>query len=616
MKANGWNGKILNVDLTRRRAYDQSIDASLLHSYLGGRGLNVWILSQALTKSITPFSPENILVFGAGPFVGTVIPANGRYNVSSRSPLTGLLGDANSAGLWAPVLKKAGYDGVAIAGAADFPVYLWITEDRVEIRDASPLWGKTVSETDAWLRKEHGKDSHVSCIGPAGERLVRFAAVLSDVDRAAGRTGNGAVMGSKKLKAIVVKGKDRAAVSDSGQVDSVSREIRDAMFSSPSFGVRSQYGTPMLVLLYNQMGVLPTNNHRTGVFAGAERISGQRLKEKYVSRPKSCFLCPVHCSRWSEIREGKYAGTATEGPEFETMCALGSNLGNDDLESLVFLNRRLNDLGLDSISTGGVIAFAMECYETGLISRADTEGLEMTWGNTDVILRMVDRIAYREGLGDILAEGVKRASEGIPGSGRYALHVKGMEVPTQEVRGLKAWGLGWAVASRGADHCRAFPVMETTWSPDQARAYFGSEEAANRLAYGGKAAMVKWAEDFGAAIDALGICKIAYLAMGLSPDLVAKAYQAVTGMEMNGTGILKAGEKIINLERLLNLKLGLSPAQDTLPARFLEEPLPDGPGKGEKLHIDKMLREYYDLRGWDPGSGYPRPEKQKDLGLS
>ena len=612
----GWNGKLLNVDLTNRKVEEQRIEASILEAYLGGRGLNMWILHHNLTSSVSPFSPENLLVFGAGPLVGTMIPANGRYNVSSRSPLTGLLGDSNSAGFWAPPLRKLGYDEIILRGRADLPVYLMISKDRTEIRDASSLWGKTVSETDTLLRKEHGKDSQVLCIGPAGENRVRFAAVLNNVDRAAGRTGNGAVMGSKNLKAIVVQGEGKIPVADLEQVRAVAKEIRVAMRAAPSFEVRSQFGTPMLVNLYNEMGVLPTNNHQSGVFKTADRISGERLKAEYVVRPESCYFCPVHCSRHAEIKSGRFAGVATEGPEFESMCAMGSNLGNEDLASLVFLNRRLNDLGMDSISTGGVIAYAMESYQHGLIGPADSDGLELTWGNTDAILEIVEKIAARQGLGNVLAEGVRRAAGKIQGSEHYALHIKGMEVPTQEVRGLKAWGLAWAVASRGGDHCRAFPVMETTWSPQQAKAFFGSEKAADRFAYEGKAAMVKWAEDFGAVIDSLGICKIAYQAMGLTPDLIAKAFQAVTGIEMDGGKILQAGERINNLERLLNLKLGLSPKQDTLPARFTEEPLPEGPSKGETVHLDRMMGEYYDLRGWDPVSGSPSQTKLKELGIA
>jgi len=448
-KLHGWNGKLLSVDLSVRRIKDLPIDKAVLKAYLGGRGLNMWLMHQNLAPSTRPFDPENLLIFGSGPLVGTTIPANGRYNVSSRSPLTGLLGDSNCAGFWAPALRKAGYDGIVVSGRADSPVYLVITNERTEIRDAAFLWGKTVSQTDSILREAHGAEAQVLGIGPAGEKKVRFAAILNNIDRAAGRTGNGAVMGSKLLKAIVVKSTGKVSVAASAAVRSVAKEIRSEMRSSPSFEVRSQYGTPMLVQLYNTMGVLPTHNHQKNTFAGADRISGERLKNDYVSRPESCFMCPVHCSRRSQVSSGRFAGVSTEGPEFETMCAMGSNLGNDDLESLIYLNRRLNDLGLDSISTGAVIGYAMECYQRGLIGHRETDGLDLTWGNLDAILEMVERIAARRGLGDLLAEGAQRASRRIKDSEPYALHIKGLEVPTQGVRGLKAWALGWAVASRG-----------------------------------------------------------------------------------------------------------------------------------------------------------------------
>jgi aldehyde:ferredoxin oxidoreductase len=612
----GWNGKILCLDLSEGRVEKHSVDSFLSKSFLGGRGFNIWTLYQNLTESIDPFGSKNVLAFGAGPLVGTLIPANGRYNVSSRSPLSMLLGDANSAGFWASLLKKAGYDGIVIYGASNHPVYLLITEKDASLQLASHLWGKTVSETDKQLRYDHGRSAHVLAIGPAGENRVRFASIQNDIDRAAGRTGNGAVMGSKRLKAIVVCSKGKVPVADSGKVHSISKEIKTAMLSSPGFEARSQFGTPLLISLYNSMGVLPTHNHQTGIFAGAEQISGSRLKERYVVKPKSCYLCPVHCSRYSVIREGRFAGLTMEGPEFETLSSMGSRLGIDDLESILYLNRRLNDLGMDCISTGGSIAYAMECYEKGLIGLSDTDGLELTWGNTEVVIQLVDRIAFRQGFGDILADGVRLASRKIKNSERYALHIKGMEVPMQEVRGLKAWGLGWAVASRGADHCRAFPVMETTWSPAQAKAFFGSEKAADRFAYEGKAAMVKWAEDFGAVIDSLGLCKIAYLGLGIPPDLVARAFQAVTGIEMDAEHILKAGERINNLERLLNLRLGLSPSQDTLPDRFIEEPLPEGPSKGEVIRIGGMVQQYYQLRKWDPVTGYPSEEKLNELGIA
>lgn len=615
-KSYGWAGRILNVDLSQGKVEDRAVDYPLLKSFLGGRGFNVRTLYDCLDKTTDPFGPDNVLAFGAGPLVGTLIPANGRFNASSRSPLTELLGDSNSAGFWAPSLKKAGYDGILVRGASDHPAYLLITENGISLRPASHLWGKTVSEVDTQLRRENGRNAHVVAIGPAGENLVRFASIMNDIDRAAGRTGNGAVMGSKKLKAIVIRSRGHVPVADPRLVDSVAKEIRDAMVSSPSFPARSQYGTPMLISLYNRMGVLPTRNHQTGIFPRAEEISGERLKEKYVIKAKSCYLCPVHCSRYSHVAAGKFSGLITEGPEFETLSSFGSRIGVDDLETILYLNRRLNDLGLDSISAGGTIAYAMECYEKGLIDRNDTEGLDLTWGNIGSVIELVDRIALRRGFGNLLAEGVRRASIKIKGSENYALHIKGMEVPMQEVRGLKAWGLGWAVASRGADHCRAFPVMETTWSPSQAKEFFGNERAADRFAYEGKAAMVKWAEDFGAVVDALGLCKIAYIGMGISPDHVARAFQAVTGVEMDEKNLLEAGERINNMERLLNIKLGLSPSQDTLPRRFIEDPLPEGPSQGQVIRISDLVKEYYHLRDWDPVTGVPSATKLKELELN
>ncbi len=613
-KRGGWRGKVLEVDLSRRKIASQDADPGKQEDFLGGRGLNVSTLYENLPQT-DPFDAGNVLVFGAGPLVGTIIPANGRYNVSSRSPLTGLLGDANAAGLWAPLLKKIGYDGIVVRGAADRPVYLYVTGNQVEIREAGHLWGRTTSETYSQMKRELGLNAYILTIGPAGENLVRFASILNDGDRAAGRTGNGAVMGSKKLKAIVLAGRGQVPVADPDRVSAMARKIKAAMEAAPSFKIRSQLGTTLCTLLYNTMGVLPARNHQSGIFPGAEAISGERLKERYVIRPKSCYCCPIHCSRFSEIKQGRFAGTRMEGPEFETICAMGSNLGNDDLEAILYLNRRLNDLGLDSISTGGCIAYAMECFENGLIHRADADGLELSWGNVPAILSLVENIAARRGLGDLLAEGVLRASRKIKGSDRYAMHVKGMEVPAQEVRGLKGWGLGWAVASRGGDHCRAFPVMETVWPPEQALAYFGTEKAADRFADEGKAAMVKWAEDLGAVIDAVGLCKIAYVSMAISPDLIPAAFEAVTGKEMTLAQMLHAGERINNLERLLNLKLGLSPAQDTLPRRLVEEPLPEGPSRGQVIPIEKMVQDYYRVRKWDPLTGYPQAEKLRELSL-
>lgn len=612
----GFTGKILDLDLEARHIGIKVLSETEQASFLGGRGINMSILYEELQKKkIEPFSIDNPLIFGAGPLVGTHVPANGRYNVSCISPLTGMLADSNAAGIWPVLLKKAGYDGIILRGRSDKPVFISIQDNKVKIEDATDLWGLSVSETTARLKERFGQKSQVLAIGLGGENLVRYACIMNDIDRAAGRSGPGAIMGYKKVKAIVINGSGAVSVVDPGKLQAAVDRIKTAMKNSPSYTVRSIYGTPMLTMLYNNMGVLPTRNNQSGVFEGAEMISGERLKKLYVVKPKSCFACPVHCSRVSRIAEGPYAGTELEGPEFETICSLGSRCGNSDLEAIIYMNRLVNDLGIDSISLGGTLAYAMECYEKGLLTAKDFNGLEMTWGNSAAMIDLIKKIACREGIGDILAEGVKRAAEKIPNSEGYALHVKGMEVPTQEVRGLKAWGLGWAVSSRGADHCRAFPVMETTWTPEMAESFFGDREAANRFAYSGKGRLIKWAEDYGAVIDALGLCTISYIAMGLTTEMVAEAFNAVTGADFTDSDLLRAGDRINNLERLINLKLGLTPAIDTLPERFIKEPLPEGASAGQTIDIEVLVKDYYKERGWDFSTGFPGEETLKKLSL-
>jgi len=611
----GFTGKILSLDLTNKGIQNISPTEEEEKAYLGGRGINVSILYQALTKPIDPYSGDNPLIFGAGPLVGTHVPANGRYNVTCISPLTGLLADSNAAGVWPVALKKAGFDGIVIRGKSENPVFININDDSVRLEAAGDLWGKDVTATTKILKERYGAKSQVLAIGPGGENLVRYACIMNDLDRAAGRTGTGAVMGSKKLKAIVINGTGSIPLADPVKTQEAVVRIKTAMKESPSYMVRSTYGTPMLTMLYNNMGVLPTRNNQSGVFEGAEMISGERLKKLYVVKPKSCFACPVHCSRMSRIEEGPYAGLELEGPEFETLCSLGSRCGNSDLESLLYMNRLVNDLGLDSISVGGTIAYAMECYEKGHITKKDCDGLELTWGNVEAMISLIKKIAFREGFGNLLAEGVMRASKIIPNSERYALHIKGMEIPTQEVRGLKAWGLGWAVASRGADHCRAFPVMETTWTPEMAESFFGSPEAANRFSYQGKGNLVKWAEDYGAVVDAVGLCTISYIAMGLPIEMVTEAFNAVTGTDFTPEELLLAGERINNLERLINLKLGFTPSMDTLPERFQKEPLPEGASAGETIDIGRLIEDYYKVRGWNLEDGLPVKETLERLSL-
>lgn len=613
----GWMGRRVIIDLSREKPVKEHLKEDFLKSYIGGRGINVRTLYDMVGRNLDPLSPENPLIFGTGPVTGTLFPSNGRHNVTSKSPLTGILGDSNSGGFWGPELKFAGYDQIVVMGRARKPVYIWIDDDEVQIVDASNLWGETTWETDRLIKEELGDEAiQIACIGQGGENLVRYAAIMNNLARAAGRTGMGAVMGSKNVKAIAVRGSRGVGLAHPELFEELCKDAFEKIYRAASYEPRSKYGTTMLISIYNTMGVLPTRNSQTGVFEGAEKISGEALLEKYVVKNKACFSCPIHCSRYFAMKN--FYETSGEGPEFETLCSLGARCGNSNLESILYANNLANQYGIDTISTGNVIAFAMECYEKGLITDSDTGGIEFTWGNHEAIVEAVKKIAFREGFGDILADGVKRASEKIGrGAERFALHVKGLEPPEQEVRGLKAWGLGWAVSSRGADHLRAFPLPETTWTPEEVKETFGTEKAADRFAYLGKADMVKHFEEICAIADSMEMCKITLIALkALKPEDAAKIIYAVTGWEIDDRELLRVGERIVNLERLFNLREGISRRDDTLPERYLKRPMPEGPSKGNVVELEPMLDRYYELRGWDMRTGIPKREKLEELDLA
>jgi aldehyde:ferredoxin oxidoreductase len=612
----GWTGRCLNIDLDKKKIYVQEQEQEILNRFLGGRGLNVYTLMKRQAPGLEYHDPGNNLCFGTGPLTGTSVPANGRHNVSSKSPLTGLLGDSNSGGFFAVELKYAGYDQLIISGRSEHPVYITINNEQVAIADARHLWGKNVWETEEIIRQElKDDDIQIASIGQAGENRVRFAAVMNNMARAAGRTGMGAVMGSKNLKAVVVRGTKGVKIAHPDRLAQLNKQLLEAIYNAPSYGVRSTYGTSMLVDIYNTIGVLPTRNALDSVFEDANSINGQTFLDKYKVKSKACFACPVHCGHFYSIKDGAYSGTMGEGVEFETMCSLGSKLGNRDLAAILKANNLCNQYGIDTISTGGVIAFIAECYENGLLSGKELDGLDLEWGNADAILKIIEKIALREGVGDLLAEGVERISKSIPGSEGFVQTIKGMEVPTQDVRGLKAWALGWAVSSRGADHCRAFPLAETTWLPEEAEKIFGSKEAADRLSSTGKAAMVKWYEEMNAVGDSLELCRIAQLGCNMPFGLISEILQAVTGVDFDEKELFTIGERIINLERIFNLREGLKPSDDRLPGRFTKEPVKKGSSAGQVVNLEPMLTEYYKLRQWDRETGWPDSSLIGDLGL-
>lgn len=612
-----WKGKRLVIDLNTRKIVKEEISEQELRKYLGGRGLNVATLHERLPMGTKPLEPENILCFGTGLLTGTSVPSSGRYNVTTKSPASGFLGDANSGGFWAPELKYAGFDQIVFQGKSSTSVYVQINNDEVLIRDASHLWGKSVWETEH-LIKEEIKDNavQIASIGQAGENMVLYAAVMNNLSRAAGRTGIGAVMGSKNLKAIAVRGTKGIKIACPEKLKELNKKLLEIMYNSPSFLARSSFGTSMLIDLYNSMGVLPTKNAQESSFEEYGKINGKTLLENYKVKAKACFGCPVHCSHYYRIETGKYKGTTGEGPEFETLCSFGSKCGNSNMESILYANNLCNQYGLDTISTGGVIAFAMECFQKGLLTKQDTDGLELKWGNSEMIISLIHKIAKREGFGDFLAKGVSQMSANIPGSKSFALHIKGVETPEQEIRGLKAWGLAWAISSRGADHCRAFPLAETTWKPEEVKALFGTKKAADRFSYEGKPEMVKWYEEINAVGDSLELCRIAQLGLNMPIGILSKIIQAVTGFNLNEDNLMEIGERIIQLERVFNLNNGMIPVDDRLPERFLSEELPTGASKGEKYDLKSVLAKYYKLRHWDLKNGWPSDKTLLRLGIS
>lgn len=610
----GWTGKQARIDLSNNKVVIEDISEQLMKEYIGGRGLNARLLYDLTTSDTDPLGPDNPLIFSTGPLTGTLVPTNGRYSVTAKSPHTGILGDGNSAGFWAPELKFAGFDMLVITGIAESPVYLWIYDGKVEIKDAAELWGTDVWQATDQLKGIHGKRTQVAAIGQAGENQVAYAAIINNMKRAVGRCGMGAVMGSKNLKAVAVQGTMPVSIAHPHEHLQVVDEMLKHIYNSPGYPVRSRIGTTVITDIYIRNGTLPIMNVQKSYAEEAKNLTSDKMIP-YTTGLKGCFACPIHCSRFTRgDGSGPYGDAKSEGPEFETIVAIGARCGNYDLPSVLKLNQVLNQYGLDSISTGGVISFIMECHQKGLINSADVDGLDLSWGNHETIMELVKKIALGQGCGKWLSKGVKKLSEDIKGSEDFALHVKGLEPPEQEPRGMKAWGLGWAVSNRGADHLRAFPLAETTWTKEDAVRAFGSEKVVDRFAYEGKEKLVKWCEEVSAFTDSLEMCKIAQMALTMPLELTCRALWSVTGWEITPEELLNIGERIVNLERMYNVRLGLGKKDDRLPKRY-EVPIGEGASKGQTFDITQMIDNYYSVRSWDIETGHPLPDKLRDLGL-
>ena len=595
---------LLRVDLSGQEVQEETIDESHILKFLGGRGLGAKILFDELKPSTDPFSPENKLLFLAGPMIGTGAPWCVKYTVETKSPLSETILMSLAGGFFGPALRRSGYEGLIIEGRSEKPTYLFIHNGTAEFRDASHLWGLTTEACQETIKKELDIPRlEVACIGPAGERSVRMACVISG-RRAAGRGGAGAVMGSKNLKAIAVHGGRKVPIAEPETFRERQMTIRKRVPEIERLKVFGRYGTPKNLMLVNERGLFPTRNFQGGVFEGIEQVNHME-QQKRVIGPVTCHACPVACGNRTQAAYGPYHGTTTEGPEYETFWAFGAQCGNTSIDAIVAADRLCDQLGLDTISTGNGIAFAMECVEKGLLKEKELEGLDLRFGNHAAMIEMIRRIGYRAGIGDLLAEGVRRASEQIgKGARDFAMHVKGLELAAYDPRGAKGMGIEYATSPRGGCHERGLISRET----------FGAPPHIDPLSLEGKGVVVKDAQDETAVLDALGVCVFPPHNDGMDMKDLAQLLSCVLGKTWSAEALMKTGERIWNLERLFNLREGFTKRDDTLPPRLLKEPMPEGPAKGHVVELEPLLEDYYRARRWD-NNGVPTPELLERLGL-
>ncbi len=623
---NGYNGKILRFDLTSQQMNIEEPGEVFYRTYLGGGGLASYFLLRELKPGVDPLGPENILIFASSVISGTPIAGMTRYTVAAKSPLTGAYGEAEAGGFWGPELKFAGFDAVIITGKAAAPSYLWIHDGQVELRSAEKLWGLETGPAQEMIREElQERRARVALIGPAGENLVRYACVVNELKHANGRTGMGAVMGSKHLKAIAVRGTQKLAISDSERFSQISKNLTELIGQHGPNKVLRKLGTPNLVMALNTQGILPTRNFRTGFFTGAEQISGEKMAETILKTEEGCYACAVRCKRAVEVSTGPYATSCQYGgPEYETLGSLGSLLNIDDLAAISKGNELCNRYALDTISTGVAIGFAMECYENGILTKADTEGIEFKFGNAEAMIRAIGWIAFRKpGLGDLLADGVKAAAAKIgKGSETYSLHVKGQELPMHDPRGKTGQGLSFAVSPTGADHIEA--PHDTPFAapgPMLGRiAPLGLLEPVGGRDFGpSKVRNYTYLQFVWSLYNSLGVCNfVAGPVWALPLNQLVEAVHAVTGWDTSLWELLKVGERTVTMARVFNLREGFGREDDTLPDRLFA-PLESGPlqGKGiDRKEFEEALTLFYEAMGWDPQEGVPTKGKLAELNLN
>jgi aldehyde:ferredoxin oxidoreductase len=613
----GYAGKVLRIDLTKEKTYVSELEKELILNFLGGRGFNSKRLYDEVKPGIAPLLPQNKLFFATGPLVGTMFPTASRFNVSGKSPLTNILGDSNAGGHFAPELKFAGYDQIILEGRSEKPVYITIMDEVIEFRDASHLIGKDVYATDALIKADLvGRRVQTAIVGPAAENGVKYAGVYVNLMRAAGRTGMGTVMASKGVKALAIRGTGSIEVADPNLFERLVEEVEEEIYNHEQYWPRRKMGTTRILMMANAAGFLPTRHYTAGIFEHAEKVSGERLAKEYNVKTRGCFACTIPCSRFFVIKQGEFKGLYAEGPEYEAQGAFSARVGNSNLDVTLKANDLCNKLGLDVITTAECIAWTMELYEKGLLHRNEVDGLDLSWGNKEAILTLIEKIAQREGFGDLLADGSHVAAQRLGKGKHLTMQVKGLDLIAADPRGLKGFGLGYAVSTRGGDHNRSEPFVELSDDPQRGLEMFGIPESTIRLAHKGKGRLVSYFEDWCAIIDALEPCKNIMQNMEiLTFNRAAEVIKAVTGLNMSAQDVRRVGERIVTIERAFNVREGLTRKDDTLPRRFREEILTQGPSKNTLFEQESMLDEYYTERGYNVKTGIPTHKTLKKLNL-
>jgi aldehyde:ferredoxin oxidoreductase len=612
----GFMGQILRVDLSSGKIRTEETNQVWNRKYLGGAGLATRYLYDEVPVGTDPLGDENLLIFMTGPLTGTASASASRYSVVAKSPQTGIWGQANSGGSFGPALKRSGFDGIIFEGISAKPVYLSINSGEVELCDAQHLWGKTVPETENAIQAVSNTKCTIASIGPAGENLVRYAAIMNNKHRAAGRCGLGAVMGSKRLKAIACSGSNPVRITNEREFRAAARRQIGFLDESMLKVVFDAFGTNMIADMVNVRGGYPTRNWQQSVFDDIEAVNAEGITDSVLVEGVACFACPVTCGRSTEINEGKWQGNSGEGPEYETTNTFGAMCGISDIYAITMANYLCNQYGLDTISTGATIAFSMESFERGILTSEMTDGLQLKFGDPDLIVDLVKMIALREGIGDLLAEGTLAMSQQLgQGSDHFAMQVKGLELPAYDPRAAKICGLGYVTANRGGDHITSY-VEAPTFIDVPLLVIEDSAINDPFVADPAEARVVVDMENALSALDAIGCCK--FMGMGLTSQDMVDLLAYATGWDITLEEYLTCGERDYNLARAFCIREGVSREKDTLPDRLLYDPLPSGPAQGMSLDLESLeaLKDaYYQFRGWDLATGKPTAEKLESLGL-